>query len=120
RRCATISIAAPADAPPADGEAMRKQGAAFWPLRMARELDDAILLLRTNEPELGLWLIETTGDGARVVAYDKAIEAAADHWFVNETIGMIRRTLSRLDVSSRSIYAVVKPQSAFAGVLAEL
>ncbi len=87
---------------------------------MVRELDDAILLLRTNEPELGLWLLETKGDGQKVLAYDDAMLANADHWFVNEVIGMLRRTLSRLDVSSRSLYAIVKPGSAFAGTLAEL
>ncbi len=120
RRFATITVAAPAQEPPATGEAMRAQGADFWPLAVARELDDAILMLRTNEPELGLWALETTGDGANVLAYDAAMAAAEDHWFVNETIGMLRRTLSRLDVSARSIYALVKPGSAFAGTLAEL
>src|SRR5579862_954724 len=120
RRFATIVVSAPTTAPPEGGEAMREEGAAFWPLRMARELDDAILLLRTNEPELGLWVLETEGDGATVLAYDAAMARAAEHWFVNETIGMIRRTLSRLDVSSRSLYALVRPGSAFAGTLAEL
>jgi benzoyl-CoA-dihydrodiol lyase len=116
----TITVKAPDDAPPFDGDAIRAQGTAFWPLAMARELDDAILLLRTNEPELGLWVLKTGGDGARVVAYDQALIANRDHWFVNEVIGMLRRTLSRLDVSSRSIYAVIEPGSAFAGTLAEL
>lgn len=120
RRFAAITVSAPTDAPPADGEAMCAQGAGFWPLAMARELDDAILTLRTNEPELGLWVLETQGDGARVLAYDDALLAHADHWFVNEVIGMLRRTLSRLDVSSRSLYAIIKPGSAFAGTLAEL
>lgn len=120
RRFATIIVSAPTDAPPADGEAMRRQGVDFWPLAMARDLDDAILMLRTNEPELGLWVVEAEGDGENVLAYDAAMAAAADHWFVNETIGMLRRTLSRLDVSSRSIYAMVRPGSAFAGTLAEL
>ena len=120
RHTATIKVLAPKTAPPADGEQMRAQGASFWPLAMARELDDAILLLRTNEQECGLWLIETEGRGEAVVAYDAAMAEAADHWFVNETIGMLRRTLARLDVSSRSIYALVKPSSAFAGTLAEL
>jgi benzoyl-CoA-dihydrodiol lyase len=87
---------------------------------MARELDDAILMLRTNEPELGLLVLEADRDGERVLAYDAAMAANADHWFINETVGMIRRTLSRLDVSSRSMYAIVKPGSAFAGTLAEL
>ena len=120
RGFATISIKAPVDVPPADGAAMQAQGTAFWPLQMARELDDAILLLRTNEPELGLWVLKTTGDGAKVLAYDDALIANREHWFVNEVIGMLRRTLSRLDVSSRSMYAVIEPGSAFAGTLAEL
>ncbi|MDX3898930.1 MAG: 2,3-epoxybenzoyl-CoA dihydrolase [Sphingobium sp.] len=120
RGFATITLTAPTDAPPADGEAMRAQGVDFWPLKLARELDDAILMLRTNEPELGLWVLETVGEGAKVAAYDDALAAAADHWFVNETIGMLRRTLSRLDVSSRSMFAMVKPGSAFAGLFAEI
>jgi benzoyl-CoA-dihydrodiol lyase len=120
RGFATLTITAPTDAPPADGDAMQTQGVAFWPLQLARELDDAILMLRTNEPELGLWVLKTSGDGANVLAYDAALLAAKDHWFANEVIGMLRRTLSRLDVSSRSMYAVVEPGSAFAGTLAEL
>lgn len=120
RRHATITISAPNDAPPAHGEAMRTQGTAFWPLAMARELEDAILTLRTNEPELGLWVMKTRGEGEKVLAYDAALLANADHWFVNEVIGMLRRTLSRLDVSSRSMYAVIDTGSAFAGVLAEI
>jgi benzoyl-CoA-dihydrodiol lyase len=120
RGVATIVVTAPDGTPPDDGESMRKEGAAFWPLAMARELDDAILMLRTNEPQLGLWQLETQGDGEKVLAYDAAMLGARDHWFVNEVIGMLRRTLSRLDVSSRSIFAVVRPGSAFAGTLAEL
>jgi benzoyl-CoA-dihydrodiol lyase len=120
RGVATITVSAPVDAPPQGGDAARMQGTAFWPLAMVRDLDDAILMLRTNEPELGLWLLETEGEGDKVLAYDAALAANADHWFVKEVVGMIRRTLSRLDVSSRSLYAIVRPGSAFAGVLAEL
>ena len=120
RRFATITVTAPAGAPPADAEAMRALGAGVWPVAAARELDDAILLLRTNEPELGLWVLETAGEGENVLAYDSAMAAAADDWFVNEVVGMWRRTLARLDVSSRSLYALVRPGSAFAGTLAEL
>ena len=116
----TITVKAPVDTPPNDGDAMLAQGTAFWPLAMARELDDAILLLRTNEPELGLWVLKTEGDGSKVLSYDDALIANRDHWFVNEAIGLLRRTLSRLDVSSRSLYAVIEPGSAFAGTLAEL
>lgn len=120
RGFATISLAAPERVPPIDGAAMHAQGVDFWPLKLARELDDAILMLRTNEPELGLWVLKTVGDGANVLAYDAALLAAKDHWFVNEVIGMLRRTLSRLDVSSRSMYAVIERGSAFAGTLAEI
>ena len=116
----TITVKAPTDMPPSDGAAAQAQGTAFWPLAMARQLDDAILLLRTNEPELGLWVLKTSGDGNNVVAYDNALLANQDHWFVRETIGMLRRTLSRLDVSSRSLYAIIEPGSAFAGTLAEI
>jgi benzoyl-CoA-dihydrodiol lyase len=116
----TVSVKAPVDTPPVDGAACHALGSRFWPLAMVRELDDAILLLRTNEPELGLWVLKTEGDGAKVLAYDDVLITHKDHWFVNEVIGMLRRTLSRLDVSSRSMYAVIEPGSAFAGTLAEL
>lgn len=115
-----ITIKAPTDAPPADAAAAQAQGVGFWSFAMARELDDAILLLRTNEPELGLWLLKAEGDGDKVVAYDDMMLASKDHWFINEVIGMLRRTLSRLDVSSRSLYAIIEEGSAFAGTLAEL
>lgn len=116
----TITVSAPVDSPPVDGDAMQAQGCDFWPLAVARELDDAILMLRTNEPELGLWVLETEGKGEKVIAYDEAMAAHRDHWFVNEVHGILRRTLSRLDVSSRSMYAVIRPGSAFAGTLAEI
>ena len=95
-------------------------GANWWPLQMARELDDAILHLRTNETELGLWTIRATGDPEAMLAMDKFILSHRDNWFVRETLGMMRRTFSRLDVSSRSIYAFVEPGSCFAGTLLEL
>jgi benzoyl-CoA-dihydrodiol lyase len=120
RGTATVNVSAPADSPPKDAEAMRALGVDFWPLAVARELDDAILLLRTNEPELGLWLLKTSGSGEHVLAYDRALLADRDHWFVNEVIGMLRRTLSRLDVTSRSMFAIIEPGSAFAGTLAEI
>ena len=87
---------------------------------MARELDDAILHLRTNELELGLWLIKTTGNAESVLAIDEFLLANQSHWFVREVLGMMRRTFARLDVSSRSIFAIVEPGSCFAGTLAEL
>jgi benzoyl-CoA-dihydrodiol lyase len=120
RRFAVLRVSAPDAAPPQGPVAICAQGAAFWPLAMARELDDAILMLRTNEPELGLWIFEIDGDGERVLAWDAAMAEAKDHWFVNEVIGQLRRTFARLEVSARSLYAIVKPGSAFAGTLAEL
>ena len=95
-------------------------GAAWWPLQMARELDDAILNLRTNELDIGTWLLKTEGDAAAVLASDATLLRHQDHWFVRETIGLLRRTFARLDVSSRSLFALVEPGSCFAGSLAEL
>src|SRR5262245_1147065 len=95
-------------------------GAGWWPLQMARELDDAILSMRTNELELGLWMLKTAGNPDAVLAFDEFILANLDHWFVREVLGMIRRTFARLDVSSRSLYAIVQPGSCFAGTLFEL
>jgi benzoyl-CoA-dihydrodiol lyase len=87
---------------------------------MARELDDAILTLRTNELELGLWLIKATGNPEAVLATDNFILGHQDNWFVREVLGMLRRTFARLDVTSRSMYAIVEPGSCFAGTLFEL
>ena len=95
-------------------------GAGWWPLQMARELDDAILSLRTNELELGLWLFKATGDPEAVVAMDRFILDHQDHWFVREVLGMMRRTFARLDVSSRSMFTFITPGSCFAGTLLEL
>jgi benzoyl-CoA-dihydrodiol lyase len=119
-RAATITVRAPAQAPAATVEAIEAAGASWWPLAMARELDDAILLLRTNELTLGTWILETAGDAAHVLAADAALATHRGHWFVRETIGMLRRTLARLDVSSRSIFALIAPGSCFAGTLLEL
>jgi benzoyl-CoA-dihydrodiol lyase len=95
-------------------------GASWWPLQMARELDDAILHLRTNELELGLWLLKTEGNAESVLALDEFLLANQSNWFVREVLGMMRRTLARLDVSSRSLFAIAEPGSCFAGTLAEL
>ncbi|HEX5864248.1 MAG TPA: 2,3-epoxybenzoyl-CoA dihydrolase [Casimicrobiaceae bacterium] len=119
-RSATITVCAPAVPQPAEPEAMLALGAAWWPLAMARELDDAILLLRTNEPEIGTWLLKTAGDPALVLAADATLERHASDWFVRETTGMLRRTLARLDVTSRTLYALVETGSCFAGTLLEL
>jgi benzoyl-CoA-dihydrodiol lyase len=87
---------------------------------MARELDDAILSMRSNELDIGTWLLRTEGDPAAVLACDALLCAHADNWFVRETLGMLRRTLARLDVSSRTLFALIEPGSCFAGTLAEL
>ncbi|MSP48708.1 MAG: benzoyl-CoA-dihydrodiol lyase [Alphaproteobacteria bacterium] len=120
RRMATLTLRAPATAPESDIAAIEKAGAAWWPLAMARDLDDAILMLRLNALDIGLWVLKTRGEAAHLLAADRALAANASNWFVRETIGMLRRTFARLDVSSRSLYAVVDEGSCFAGTLAEL
>jgi benzoyl-CoA-dihydrodiol lyase len=120
RRVARLIVSAPVSASSLGIEEALVQGADWWPLAMARELDDAILHLRTNETALGLWLIETRGDARAVLAVDEVLLDNQDHWFAREVLGMMRRTLARLEVSSRSMYAVVTAESCFAGVLLEL
>jgi benzoyl-CoA-dihydrodiol lyase len=119
-RTATITVSAPATAQPEDLEAIVAAGAAWWPLAMARQLDDAILLLRTNQLEIGAWLLKTRGNAQQVLAVDATLSRHAQHWFVREVIGMVRRTLARLDVSSRTLFALIEPGSCFAGTLFEL
>jgi benzoyl-CoA-dihydrodiol lyase len=111
-----IVIAGPGDAPPADPVT---QGVDYWPLAVTRALDDLILRLRTNEPQLGTWVFRTRGDLGTVLAHDAALGGGAD-WFPNEVRQYWKRTLKRLDVTSRSLVAVVDPGSCFAGLLAEL
>ena len=119
-RTATLTVTGPGQPSVRTMDEALAQGAAWWPLAMARELDDAILHLRTNEPALGLWLIETRGTAQAVLETDRFILEHQDHWFVREVLGMVRRTFARLDVSSRSMYAVVTGESCFAGTLLEL
>ena len=119
-RVATLTVSAPTAAQPADVAGIVALGAAWWPLQMARELDDAILTLRTNQLELGTWLLKTRGSIDQVLAVDAALEKNRSHWFVREVLGMLRRTLARLDVSSRTLFALIEPGSCFAGTLAEL
>ena len=119
-RCASLTISAPATSQPSDVAGIVARGAAWWPLQMARELDDAILTLRTNQLELGTWLLKTRGSIDSVLAVDAALEKNRSHWFVREVLGMLRRTLARLDVSSRTLFALIEPGSCFAGTLAEL
>jgi benzoyl-CoA-dihydrodiol lyase len=119
-RNATITVSAPLLRQPEDLDAILALGASWWPLAMARELDDAILLLRTNELEIGTWLLKTQGDAALALAVDATLRQNESNWFVRETIGMLRRTLARLDVTSRTLYALIEPGSCFAGTLCEL
>ena len=119
-RQAIITVKAPNSAQPDDVAGILAAGASWWQLAMARELDDAILMLRTNNGELGTWVLKTQGDADGVLACDATLARHKDHWFVRETIGMLRRTLARLDVSSRTLIALIEPGSCFAGTLAEL
>jgi benzoyl-CoA-dihydrodiol lyase len=119
-RRATITVHAPAQPQPDDAAGILAAGDAWWPLALARELDDAILMLRTNEAELGLIVLRTQGDAAAVLAVDRTLLALREHWLVRETIGLLRRTLARLDVTSRSLYAVIDTDSCFVGTLLEL
>jgi len=119
-RTATLTVRAPHGPQPVDAAGIEAAGAAWYPLQMARELDDAILCLRTNEPEIGLWLLKTEGTPAEVLALDATMHSLQGHWLVRETIGLLRRTFSRLDVSSRSLFALIEPGSCFAGPLLEL
>ena len=119
RRTATLTVTGPPQGTPTIDQALA-QGADWWPLAMARQLDDAILHLRTNETALGLWLLDTRGDARAVLAIDHLLLENQGHWFAREVLGMLRRTLARLDVSSRSMYALVTAESCFAGTLCEL
>jgi benzoyl-CoA-dihydrodiol lyase len=110
---ATITVRGP------DAVALERS-ADWYPLRLARELDRAILDLRHNHLGLGLWILKTAGDPARMLEMDALLEKHAGDWFVRETLGLLRRTLARLDVSSRSMFAVIEPGSCFAGTLLEL
>ena len=120
QRTATVLVRAPRTPQPDNLDAIVAAGDAWWPLALARELDDALLMLRTNEPDLGLLVLRTEGDPEAVLAVDRTLLANRTHWLVRETIGLLRRTLARLDVTSRSLYAIVDQDSCFAGTLMEL
>jgi benzoyl-CoA-dihydrodiol lyase len=120
QRTAAITVTGPAEGAPRDAEAMLRQGAQWWPLAMARELDDALLMLRINELELGTILLKTRGSVAAVLESDAAMLADRQNWFVRETLAFLRRTLARLDVSARSFFAIIDQGSCFAGTLLEL
>jgi benzoyl-CoA-dihydrodiol lyase len=119
-RTATLTVRGPQEQQPETMAAIHEAGDRWWPLALARELDDAILLLRTNELDLGLLLLKTQGNPEAVLAADAVLLANQSDWLVRETIGFLRRTLARLDVSSRSLYAIIEPGSCFAGLLYEL
>ncbi|HSI53943.1 MAG TPA: 2,3-epoxybenzoyl-CoA dihydrolase [Ramlibacter sp.] len=119
-RIATITVHAPATQIESTPEAIQAAGVNWWPLRLARELDDAILNLRANELEVGTWVFKTRGDANLVMRADAVLEQHKAHWLVRETIGALRRTLARIDVSSRSLIALVDQGSCFAGTLYEL
>ena len=120
RGIAEITVTAPAAPPPNDAEGVRAQGSTFWPLAFARELDDLVLHLRTNEAEAGLWVFKTAGRADRIEAYDRLLVNQRDDWLVREIRLYLKRTLKRLDVTSRSMVALVEPGSCFAGALLEL
>jgi benzoyl-CoA-dihydrodiol lyase len=119
-RIATITVQAPSQAIESTPEAIVAAGTNWWPLKFARELDDAILNLRTNELEVGTWVIKTRGNADLVLQADGVLEQLKDHWLVRETLGALRRTLARLDVTSRSLIALVDEGSCFAGTFYEL
>jgi benzoyl-CoA-dihydrodiol lyase len=120
RGLAEITVSGPSAAPPSDAAGVHEAGVAFWPLALARELDDLILHLRTNEDEIGLWVLRTSGRADLVEAYDRLLAAHREDWLVREIRLYLRRTFKRIEVSSRSVFALVEPGSCFAGTLLEL
>jgi benzoyl-CoA-dihydrodiol lyase len=119
-RLAIITVRGPDTAPPASADAMVEQGAKFWPLALARELDDAILDIRANEYDVAAIVFKSSGDPAQVLAYDAFLDANKDHWLTREIRGLWKRVLKRVDLTSRSLVALIEPGSCFAGTLAEL
>ena len=120
RRLAEFEIAGPSGPQPATPDAIAEAGAAYWPLALARQLDDAMLHLRLNEEQIGTWLLRTVGDGSAVAAIDGTLMQHADHWLVREITRLSCRTLKRLDLSARSTIALIEPGSCFVGTLLEL
>jgi len=120
KRTATFTVKAPTTALPKDIAGIEAAGENWYPLAMARDLEDAILSMRTNELDIGTWLIKTTGSAAAVQEMDATLAAHKDHWLVRETIGLMRRTFSRIDVSSRSLFALIEEGSCFVGTFLEL
>ncbi len=119
-RRATLMLLGPGGAPPVDAAAIQAEGAAFYPLRLARELDDAILHLRLNELDIGTFVFKSQGDPSQVLAYDALMQANQSHWLVREILNNWKRVLKRVDVTSRSLVTLIEPGSCFAGTLAEI
>jgi benzoyl-CoA-dihydrodiol lyase len=119
-RRATLTIRGPDTAPPETADQMQAAGAGFWPLRLARELDDAILHLRSNEPELGTIVFKSSGDPVKVAAYDAFLDANDTYWLAREILLYWKRVLKRIDLTSRSLVTMIEPGSCFAGTLAEI
>ncbi len=120
KRLATFVVKSPSGPQPTDIAGIEALGDQWFPLAMVRELEDAILQMRTNELDIGLWIVKTSGEAQAVLAMDAVLMAHQDHWLVRQTVGYLRRTLSRLDVSSRSLFALIEPGSCFAGSYLEL
>ena len=120
KRVATLTVRAPETPVESTPEAILQAGDRFWPLRAFREIDDALVRLRVNEPEAGTVIVKTEGDPARVVEADEVLLAQRDHWLVREVVHFIKRTLKRMDLTARSFFAIIEPGSAFAGTLFEL
>jgi benzoyl-CoA-dihydrodiol lyase len=119
-RTATMTVRAPEPAVESTPDAILAAGDQFWPLRVFREIDDVLLRLRTNEPEIGTIVIKAAGDAARVLEADRVLLAHRSHWFVREVMLFVKRTLKRLDLTARSFFALIEPGNAFAGTLFEL
>src|SRR6266542_2091775 len=120
KRVATLTVRGPEEDEPSTVEAIAAAGDRFWPLRAFRELDDVLLRLRINEPLIGTVVVKTEGDPARVLAVDATLTTHADHWLVREITHFVKRTLKRMDLTSRSFFALIEPGSCFAGTLSEL
>ena len=120
QRTVTLLLRGPGEAAPAGPDAALAQGAAFWPLRLARELDDAILHIRANEAETAAIIFKSEGDAAQVLGFDRLLEDNSGHWLINEIRHYWKRVLKRIDVTSRTLVALIEPGSCFAGTLAEI
>jgi benzoyl-CoA-dihydrodiol lyase len=119
-RVGTLTVTGPEGPQPSTPEEMLTAGDRYWPLRVFRELDDALLRLRMHEPEIGTILVRTRGDSAAVLDVDRTLLAPGSDWLVHEIVLLIKRTLKRMDMTARSFFAVIEPGSCFAGTLFEL